>query len=248
VGETAASLLAVAGISLVSGVGGAALLLRPLLLRRWLLLLVAFAAGTLLGEVFLHLLPEIAEAPGGIDVPSSLLILGGIVAFFVLEKGMHWHHAHLPDEEVLHPLVLTNLVGDALHNLIDGAIVAAAFLSSPELGLSTAIAVAVHEVPQELGDFAILVHGGLSPRHALLLNLGSAVLAFIGAGIVLALGEGGLSVERFLLPLTAGGFVYLAGTDLLPELHREPKLASSARQLVGILAGIGVMTCLLLFD
>lgn len=239
---------AVAVASLVSLIGAAGLLVNQALMRRGLLTLVSFAAGGLLGETFLHLLPEIADRPGGLDLFASFGLLGGMICFFVLEKVLHWHHAHLPAEEVLHPVAVTNLVGDALHNLVDGAILAGAFLTSPALGVTTAIAVVVHEVPQELGDFGILVHAGLKPRRALALNLASSLAAFVGAALVLALGQADVDVARPLLPFTAGGFLYIASTDLLPELHKEPDLGKSAIQIAGLLAGVATMVALLALD
>jgi zinc and cadmium transporter len=233
--------------SLVSFAGASTLALRDKAVRRTLFVLVAFAAGGLLGEVFLHLLPEIAEEPPGIDRVVSFGLLGGMLAFFVLEKVLHWHHSHLPQEEVLHPVAVTNLVGDALHNLIDGAIIAGAFQVSTALGITTTIAVVVHEIPQELGDFAILVHAGMAPRRALLLNLLSSLAAFIGAVTVLVLGDD-VDVTRLLLPVTAGGFLYLASTDLLPELHKEPDLRKSLVQLTGLLSGVAVMVALLALE
>jgi zinc and cadmium transporter len=238
------TLSAVAACSLVSLAGASTLALRDDAGRRILFVLVAFAAGGLLGEVFLHLLPEIAEGPTGIDRVASFGLLGGMLAFFTLEKVLHWHHSHLPQEEVLHPVAVTNLVGDALHNLIDGAIIAGAFQVSTALGVTTAVAVIVHEIPQELGDFAILVHAGLTPRQALAFNLLSSLAAFVGAILVLVVGDD-QDVSRVLLPITAGGFLYLASTDLLPELHKEPDLAKSVVQLAGLLAGIAVMVALL---
>jgi zinc and cadmium transporter len=248
IGVWAATLAAVAAISLLSLVGAVGLVLRPGTLQRGLRLLIAFAAGALLGDAFLHLLPEIAESEYGLDTFASSALLLGVVAFFVLEKVLHWHHAHVPPDEVLHPVAYTNLVGDALHNFVDGAIVAGAFLVDPGLGIATAIAVALHEIPQELGDFAILVHAGLDPRRALGVNLLSALAAVGGAVLTLVTASAVPGVERVLLPLTAGGFVYVAGSDLIPELHREPEGWVSVLQLLGLLAGMGIMGALLLLE
>lgn len=242
-----AALGAVAVISLVSLSGAAFLVGREALVRRGLIFLIAFAAGALLGDTFLHILPEISESPSGFDLGTSIAILAGVVSFFSLEKFLHWHHAHIPHEEVLHPVAITNLVGDGLHNFIDGAIVAAAFLASKELGIATTIAVALHEIPQELGDFAILLHAGMKPRRALALNLLSALASFVGAIFVIVTVEVG-SVEDLLLPFTAGAFVYIASTDLIPELHKEPELKQSFVQLGGLVAGIGIMLALLPLD
>lgn len=248
IGVWVSSLTAVAAVSLLSLIGAAALVLRPGTLQRSLRLLISFAAGALLGDAFLHLLPEIAESEHGLDPFASFALLGGVVGFFVLEKVFHWHHAHVPPEEVLHPVAATNLLGDALHNFIDGGIIAGAFLVSTELGFATAIAVALHEIPQELGDFGILVHAGLQARRALGINLLTALAAVVGAVVTLVVASGTPGVERVVLPLTAGGFVYIASTDLIPELHKEPEGAKSVLQLIGLLAGIAVMGALLLLE
>lgn len=240
------SLGSVALISALSLVGGATLMLRPRTLDRMLLVLISFAAGALLGDAFIHLLPEVAESADGFDLAASFALLGGVLGFFVLEKVLHWHHAHYPREEMIHPVAVTNVVGDALHNLVDGSIVAGSFLVSVELGIATALAVVLHEIPQELGDFAILVRAGLKPRRALLLNLLSAMLAVLGAIVTLLVSSAVEGLEHVLVPVTAGAFVYIASTDLLPELHKEPDVGKSAAQLLGVLGGVAVMALLLL--
>ena len=242
------SFAAVLGISALSLVGSLTLVLRPGTLARILPTLIAFAAGALLGDAFLHLIPEIAESDSGLDVTASFGLLGGMLLFFVLEKILHWHHAHVPSEEVLHPVATTNLIADALHNFIDGGIVAGAFLVSPELGVATAIAVALHEIPQELGDFGILIHAGLKARRALALNLLTALAALAGAAVTLLVAERAPGFDRLLLPITAGGFIYIASTDLFPELHKEPHAVRSLLQLGALLAGMGVMALLLLVE
>jgi zinc and cadmium transporter len=238
---------AVGVVSAVSLAGAASLVLRPAVLERGQLVLISFAAGALLGDAFIHLLPEISESSAGFDLTASFCLLGGVIAFFILEKVLHWHHAHYAHEEVVHPVAVTNLVGDGLHNFVDGSIIAASFLVSTELGIATAIAVVLHEIPQELGDFAILVKAGLEPRRALLLNLLTALMALVGA-IATLLASSVSDLERFLVPATAGAFVYIASTDLLPELHKEPDARKSAVQLIGVIAGVGVMTALLILE
>jgi zinc and cadmium transporter len=238
------TLTAVVIVSLISMVGAVTLALRPDALRRGLLVLVSFAAGALLGDAFIHLIPEIAESEAGFDLSASLTLIGGVLLFFVLEKILHWHHAHVASDEVLHPVAVTNLVGDALHNFVDGAIIAGAFLASRELGVATTIAVALHEIPQEIGDFGILVHAGMSPRRALLFNFLSAVVAIVGGVVTLSLSSVVSGIETWLVPLTAGGFVYIASTDLLPELQKEPEPGKSVLQVGALLLGAGVMVAL----
>ncbi len=237
----------VAVVSALSLVGALTLVVRPRTLERALVVLISFAAGALLGDAFIHLLPEVSESRAGFDLTASLAVLGGVTAFFVLEKVLHWHHAHFPHEEVIHPVAVTNLFGDALHNFVDGAIVAGAFAVSTQLGLATAIAVALHEIPQELGDFGILVHAGLSPRRALALNFFTAMAALLGGGLTLGAASLG-AVERGLVPFSAGAFVYIASTDLIPELHKEPEPGKSAIQVVALIAGVATMVALLAFE
>lgn len=238
---------AVGGVSLLSLLGGAAMLVRAEAFHRLILILISFSVGALLGDAFIHLLPELAE-DGGLTGGISLLILGGIAFFFVLEKFLHWHHAHIASEDVIHPVAVTNLVGDAIHNFVDGAIIAGAFLVNPPLGLATTLAVALHEIPQEIGDIGILIHAGLERRRALALNFLTALAALLGAALTLILAEAIEGVARALLAITAGGFVYIAGADLIPELQRETRLGTSIVQFAGLIAGVGVMTLLLLLE
>jgi zinc and cadmium transporter len=241
------TLLALVAISALSLVGSVTLTVAPKTLRKGLIVLVAFAAGALLGDAFVHILPEVAESPNGFDLTASLSLVAGVVAFFILEKVLHWHHAHMPGEEVMHPVATMNLIGDGLHNFIDGAIIAAAFSVSTQVGIATAIAVALHEIPQELGDFGILVHTGLAPKKALLLNFATGLTAVLGGILTLAVASVA-SIERPLLPFTAGAFVYIASTDLIPELHKEPEPAKSAIQVAALIAGVATMVALLAFE
>ncbi|HYZ93776.1 MAG TPA: ZIP family metal transporter [Actinomycetota bacterium] len=247
-GAWAPTLGAVGIVSALSAVGAVTLVINPRTVERALLGLIAFAAGALLGDAFIHLLPEMAESESGFDLTASFALLAGVISFFVLEKVLHWHHAHYPREEHVHPVAVTNLVGDAMHNFVDGSIVAASFLASTKLGIATSVAVALHEIPQELGDFAIFVRAGLKPRRALVLNLFSALAAVVGAVVTLVVASSISGVERILVPITAGAFVYIASTDLLPELHKEPELGRSLVQLFGVLAGVGVMALMLVLE
>ena len=238
---------AVAGISLLSLIGAVGFLMKPETFRRSLLLLVSLSVGALLGDAFLHLLPDLAR-DGGLNAGISSLILAGIGGFFVLEKFLHWHHTHIASEEVLHPIAITNLVGDGMHNFIDGAIIAGAFLVSVPLGWTTTLAVAMHEIPAEMGRLGILVHVGMEMRRALFFNFLSALTALGGAALTLALANSIHGLARGMTAITAGGFVYIAGADLIPELQRETKTTTSLLQLAGIIAGAGIMGLLLLID
>ena len=241
---TLIALLVVTSLSLV---GSVTLALRPDALQRALVLLISFAAGALLGDAFLHIVPEVSESKAGFDLTASLSLLGGITAFFLLEKVLHWHHAHFPHEEVLHPVAVSNLVGDGLHNFVDGAILAGAFIVSTRLGIATAVAVTLHEIPQELGDFGILVHSGLKPKRALALNLLTGLMAVAG-GVATLLVTSASTVERTLLPFSAGAFIYIASTDLIPELHKEPEPRKSLVQILSLFLGIATMLALTLVE
>ncbi len=238
------TLTAVVVVSAISLLGALVLAVSSRQLERALTVLIPFAAGALLGDAFIHILPEVVEEQGGFVLSTSFAVLAGVLVFFALEKVLHWHHAHFPSEEVVHPVATTNLIGDGLHNFIDGAIIAAAFIAGPQLGIATAIAVALHEIPQELGDFGILVHAGMKPRRALGMNFLTASTAIAGAIATLAFASI-VQAQAILLPFTAGAFVYIASTDLLPELHKEPEPAKSSIQLVALIVGIAVMAALL---
>ncbi len=207
--------------------------------------MVSLAVGSLLGGAFLHLIPEIFRgAPSGYTV-RSLLILLGILIFFGLEKFVRWRHCHDSDcDEHAHHLAPMNLLGDALHNFIDGLLIAASFLVSTEVGIATTVAVAVHELPQEIGDFGVLIQGGYSKNKALLYNFLISLTSLIGAGLVLLMGPIAENIIHGLLSVTAGGFIYIAGADLIPELHRTDDPKKSLLQFLVVIAGIGLMAIL----
>lgn len=259
------SLLSVAAVSLVSLTGLMALSLRPRRARQLATLLVSFAVGTLLGDAFIHLLPEALsrhQSAKSSQLTASLLVLGGMVLFFVVEKLVR--HRHRPIEAVSGTdegagdgapgadpkrpeLAAINLVGDAVHNFIDGALIGASYLASPGLGVTTTVAVVFHEIPQEMGDFGVLVHSGFSTRRAIAFNLASASSAFVGAVAALAVGDAvGRVVSDVLVPVTAGGFVYLAAADLIPELQRDRSLRGLLTQAPLIALGIATMAALTL--
>ncbi|MBI5400481.1 ZIP family metal transporter [Candidatus Saganbacteria bacterium] len=240
------SLIAVVLISLVSLLGIFTLAIKKERLARLILFMVSFAVGALFGDAFIHLIPEASEKLGsGVIVPA--LVLTGILLFFILEKFILWRHCHHPTtEKHPHPVVFMNLVGDGVHNLIDGMVVAASFMVSFPVGLATTVAVVLHEIPQEIGDFGVLIHSGLSVQRALLFNFASALLAILGAIITLILGPYIKNYSIFVLPLTAGGFIYMAGSDLIPFLHDEQSGRRALLQFLFILLGIATMFSLLL--
>jgi len=235
------SLLSVFLVSVISLVGIFTLMINKDRLNKVLLFFVSFSAGALFGGAFLHLLPE-AVGEYGFTLQVSLYLILGILIFFVLEKFIHWRHCHIPtSKHHPHPVAFMNLVGDGLHNLIDGMIIAGSYLVSPALGIATTIAVILHEIPQEIGDFGVLLNAGLSRIKALFFNFLSALMAVIGAVISLLIGANSEGYLLFLLPITAGGFIYIAGSDLIPELHKESAPSKSFMQFVFIVFGILVM-------
>jgi zinc and cadmium transporter len=244
------TIISVILVSLVSLVGIFTLSLRKDALRRITLFLVSFAAGGLFGDAFIHLLPESFEKLQN-TTATSLYVILGIVVFFVLEKFIRWRHCHTATSQGhLHPIVTLNLIGDGIHNLIDGMAIGASFLADIPLGIATTLAVVLHEIPQEMGDFGVLVHGGLPVKRALLYNFFFALIAVIGALIALLAGRYLALSTLVLLPITAGGFIYIAGSDLIPELHGtcDIKISLALGQFIAMLAGILLMALLLLFE
>jgi zinc and cadmium transporter len=210
------------------------------LFRKLLLMLVSFASGTLLGGAFLHLIPE-ALSPQALPVESEdmfIVILTGILVFFLLEKFL-WRHCH-ERECPVHVFAYLSLLGDGVHNFIDGVIIAASFFVAVPLGLATTLAVTVHEVPQEIGDFSILVYGGFSKVKALFYNLLSALMAVLGALAMYFLFPFLPDLAYFLV-FAAGGFIYIAAADLIPEMHKEKDAWKSLAQFVFLLVGILLM-------
>jgi len=238
------SIASVVIVSLLSFVGVLTIAVSEKKLRSLIMPLVSLSAGTLLGDSFLHLMPE-AVAKDKNSTAVWLWLLAGILMFFILEKIIHWRHCHLSTaSNHPHPVGLMNLVGDGLHNFIDGMIIAGSFLVSPQIGLATTLAVVAHEIPQEIGDFGILLHAGYSRTKALLLNFASAITAIIGALIALIIGSQVISFTYFIIPFTAGGFIYIATADLIPELKKDTLLAKSLLQLLMIIIGIAIMIAL----
>jgi zinc and cadmium transporter len=199
--------------------------------------LVALAAGTLIGGALLHMLPEAVAAMGN-DLELYVWLVGGFVSFFVLEQFLHWHHCHRPISQ--HgPLGYLILVADGAHNFIGGLAVAGAFLIDIRVGLVTWIAAAAHEIPQELGDFGILVHAGWSKRRALVFNFASALTFLIGGWVAYALS--GAYEITWLLPFAAGNFLYIAAADLLPELTEYPEAARKLLLTTMFMLGLGLL-------
>lgn len=235
-------------VSLISLIGILALSIKESILKRVLIIFVSFSAGALLGDAFIHLLPEIVEEEGFV-LEISLYTLSGILIFFVLEKLIYWRHCHiLTSDEHIHTFTYMNLIGDGVHNFIDGMIIAGSYMVNISLGVTTTIAVILHEIPQEIGDFSVLVYGGFTKSKALFYNLIAAFGALIGAVLMLVIGSYVSHIHIFLVPFTAGGFIYVAGTDLIPELQKEVRASVSVVQMIALVFGIGIMFLLILFE
>ena len=228
------SIVSVLLVSAISLLGAVILLFKKTDLKNILLFLVSFAAGALLGDAFIHLLPE-AVGDFGFTLQLSIFVLLGILIFFMLEKYVQWRHCHIPTAED-HPHPLATMI------------IAGSYLVSIPLGLATTLAVILHEIPQEISDFGILLHGGFTKKKALLFNLLSAVLAIVGAVLILIIGASTKSFSLFLIPFTAGGFIYIALSDLIPEMHKETKPFISFLQFIAFILGIAIMMALLLIE
>lgn len=238
-----AALASVAAVSLTSFIGIAAMGSSPERVQRAIFILVSLAAGAMFGDAFIHLLPQAYRSLEGAAAP--LYVLTGIILFFLLEKFLLWRHEHVAHYGAcIHPVGYVSLVADGLHNFIDGLLIGSSYLVSLPVGFATTVAVLLHEIPQEIGDFGVLLHAGFGPARALWWNFLSASLAILGALIALAAGQQAAGIPVAMLPLAAGGFIYIAGSDLVPELQKEREPVKSLLQLLAIGAGIGLMALL----
>lgn len=241
------ALISVLLVSLFSFVGVLFLALKTKQLEKILLFLVSLAAGGLLGGAFIHLLPEAVK--GGWNLGVSTAVLVGILLFFIMEKFICWRHCHIPtSKNHPHPIAFMNLIGDGFHNFIDGLLIGGGFLVDISLGVTTSVAVILHEIPQEIGDFGVLIHGGFSKRKALIFNFVSALMALIGAVVALLVGAKMAGFTQVIIPFTAGGFIYIAGADLIPELKKETSFKKSLLQFLGLVLGILIMLLLTTLD
>ena len=244
-------------VSLLSLVGLTAISIGSDKLKKILIYLVSFSTGALLGDAFIHLLPEAVEQSGGMTLTISISILAGILLAFIIEKFIHWHHCHhthspecLKEHHTnqIQSFAKMNLIGDSVHNFIDGLIIGGSYLVSFPVGLATTLAVILHEIPQEIGDFGILLHGGYTKKRALFLNFITALAAVAGAIIALLASKYIPNLTSFLIPFAAGGFIYIAGSDLMPEMHKETDFKKSFVQLAAFVLGIVIMMALLLIE
>lgn len=223
-------------ISLASLVGIFFISINEKLLQKIILYLVTFAAGVLLGGALLHLAPEAFES----DTNAPLWMLAGIFLFFMLEKFFFWRHCHDGVCDV-HPFSYLNLIGDGVHNFVDGTIIAAAFIIDIKLGIVTSLIALAHEIPQEIGDFGILVYGGFTKARALFYNLICATSCILGGIAAWFLAARIHNLTSILIAFAAGNFLYISLVDLLPELRKTEAVKASAVQFLLLFVGIFFM-------
>lgn len=225
-------------ISLGSIIGIFTLAINKHKLSKILLFLVSLSAGTLMGGAFLHLLPEAVE---NLD-PQSLFstVLLSFVMFFLIEKIFHWRHCHKGECDI-HTFGTMNLIGDSIHNFIDGLIIAATFATDIRLGITTSLAVALHEIPQEIGDFGVLVYSGYSRKKALLANFAVASTIILGVFTGFYISDHIHDLVNYLIPFAAGGFIYIAASDLMPEIRKETNLSKSLISFGTFILGVLIM-------
>lgn len=230
-------LLATVVNSFIGLIGVLTLWVKDKFLNRILIILVAFSAGALLGGAFFHLMVESLE---GMEVITAFAyLLTGFIAFFLIERVLHWRHCHEGKCDT-HPFTHLVLIGDGIHNFIDGIVIAASFIVSIPFGCVTTLVIILHEIPQELGDFGVLVYGGFEKARALGFNFLSQLTCIIGGMVGFFLLYTPESVA-FLLPFAAGGFIYIASSDLIPELHKEENLRKSMLSFVFFVIGIAFL-------
>lgn len=225
-------------IALIAFVGVFTLAMKEHLLNKILLVLVSLSAGALMGGAFLHLLPEAVESSEGGDILGFVLV--GFILFFIIEKILHWRHCHKGKCDV-HTFHYMNLIGDSVHNFIDGLIIAASFIVSIPLGITTTVAIAAHEIPQEIGDFGVLIYGGFEKKKAILLNFAVALTVVIGGIVGYLISKSVEQAVVFLIPFAAGGFIYIAATDLIPEIKKELNIKKSMATILVFICGILIM-------
>lgn len=232
-------------ISLIALVGIILVPIKIEKLKKILIYFVSFSTGALLGVAFFHLLPEVVNKVGLTFFVSSL-ILGGILLFFLLEKIIHWHYnLGQSEKEHKHSLTAMVLIGGSFHNLLDGLIIGASYLIGISVGIAITTAIALHKISKEIGWFGVLVHGGFSKIKAIKFNYLSSLFTILGAIIALMWGNYVSNIQFFIIPIAIGGFIYIAGSNLIPELHKENDLRKSILQFLIMLAGMVVMALLL---
>jgi zinc and cadmium transporter len=237
-------------VALVAFSGAFVLWLSPRRLQRLVPALVALAVGVLLGDAFIHLIPDAISRHGNAS-EVCLAVLAGLFLFFVLEKLVRWRHDHTPAEgpgaATVQPMARMNLIGDAVHNFIDGILIAGSFWIDPLIGATTTLAIIAHEIPQEIGDVGALIHGGYRPGQAIRYNFYCSLTVLGGIGVTLFLGHLAEASLTLLLPVAAGGFIYIAASDFIPALH-ERAADTGWGQVLTFAAGVGFMQSVVVFE
>lgn len=232
--------------SVFSLVAGFLLIAKKISLSKVQRIAVPFAAGSLLAASFLDLMPEAYEH--GEAATVAMVMLAGFLLFFILERFLGWfhhHHTHEGEEKGVHPTVGLLIIGDTLHNFIDGLVIGAAFLIDVPTGIVVTLAVAAHEIPQEVGDFGLMLSYGLSRKRVVLVNVISAIATVVAAMAVVAIGGNMATLEPYLLALAAGFFVYIAASDIIPTIHAETKLRIANIQTLIMIGGIVIVGLLI---
>ena len=211
-------------------------------------LFVAFAAGALIGDVFLHMIPEMAEHH--FEAAHSLAIIAGIIGLFMFEQIFHWRHCHneFTDKHKHSSIAVSSLAADFFHNFIDGVLIASSFFIDVELGMATTLAVVFHELPQEIGDFAILINSNMEKKKAILFNFLTSLSAFLGAFLFILFSSKLLDLTEYIIAFGGGAFLYLAIADLLPEIKHEDCNSGIFFKLLFFILGVAIMFFLTLLD
>ena len=225
-------------MSAIAMIGSVTLVLKPETLNRLLLPLVAFAAGSLIGGAFFHMIPAALDGNEN-SLGIGIAVVAGFTMFFALEQLLHWHHCHRAQSDCKQPLTYLILIGDALHNFLGGLAIAGTFLIDIRLGITSWLAAAAHEIPQELGDFGVLVHGGWSRRRALLFNVLSGLTFLVGG--LLAYGLSFRMDVSWLIPFAAGNFLYIGASDLVPEVNKHHDLKANSIHLLAFVLGLALL-------
>ncbi|MCX7957267.1 MAG: ZIP family metal transporter [Endomicrobia bacterium] len=233
------AIIASSFVSLISLIGILSIIIERKVFEKFLFIFISFAAGSLIGISFLHIIPEVSESIG--NKISFYLVVLGFTCFFILEKYFFWRHCHRGDKCEYHPVSYLNLIGDGIHNFIDGLFIGSAFCLNINAGIISTIAVIIHEVPQEIGDFSILIHGGMNIKRALKVNFLISLTAVVGCIVGYFSSEVVRSLPDYLLPIVAGGFIYIASCDLIPGLHREKNIKNSLVSFGFFILGIFIV-------
>ncbi len=222
-------------VSLISLVGIFSLVINEKLLPKIIFVLISFAAGSLIGASFLHILPETVEYN---KETTFYYVILGFLLFFILEKYFHWRHCHKGANCEIHPIGYLNILGDSIHNFTDGVFIGVSFYVDFRVGLISTLAVILHEIPQELGDFGILLHSGFTKTKAIILNFLTALFCVLGTILGYSLSEYIKNLSLYVLPILAGGFIYISSCDLIPEIHREKDIKNSLVSIIFFVLGI----------